>query len=47
MVRGGWRGRLEEEGIEAQQEEEMLCCNLGTESCKQGGAVSNSIFLGY
>ena len=33
-----WRGILIEKGREAQQEEERLCCNLGTNSCKQGGA---------
>ena len=32
VVRGYWRGRLIEEGIEAQQEEGRLCCNLGTKS---------------
>ena len=36
MVRGGWRGWFEYEGIKSQQEEERLCCNLVTESCKQG-----------
>ena len=32
-----WRGRLTEEGIEAQQVEERLFCNLGTKSCNKGG----------
>ena len=36
-MRGGWRGRLEEEVIEAQQEEDRLFYNLGTKSCNQGG----------
>ena len=44
-----WRGRLKEEGREAQQEEEMFCCNVGTNSCKKGGGggVSKSIDFGY
>ena len=47
MVRGGWKGMLEEDGREPQQEEERLCCNFGTDSCNQGGGgVSKSIFLG-
>ena len=36
-MRGCWRDSLAEEGIEVQQEEERLCCNLGNNSCKQGG----------
>ena len=36
-MRGCWRGRLSAEGREDQQSEDMLCCNLGTKSCKKGG----------
>ena len=44
-VKDYWRGRMAEEGREAQQEEGRLCCNLDTYYCKKGGwrGVSKSI----
>ena len=46
---GCWRGRLTEDGREAQQEEERLCYNLVPSIVSKGGGgrVSKSIGFGY
>ena len=46
-MRGCWRGRLTEEGRKDQQEDERLCCNLGTKSFKQGGGGGVSKIIGF
>ena len=48
MVSGVLRGRLKEEGREYQQKEDRFCCNLGIDSCKQGGGGGGgSKSIGY